>query len=220
MASAADRGADRVDLCRAGAGPARSGLVGPRRSAALGEECDCRSYIDARWAPFPSRNPEELMDALTLSDLGGRGAAASAEHGARKRITWIRAILRIAPTLRALRHADGGLARFHGGGRGAEGRLDTALAGSGDPRHAAANTGLAMGFVRLSAARTTVDCGLRRPTAVAQTARYNGSCLDPGLRTDIRAPPRGDQLRQRPPALVTEWSRAGRATAIAFGAVA
>ena len=28
-------------------------------------------------------------------------------------------------TLRALRHADGGLARFHGGGRGIDGRLDT-----------------------------------------------------------------------------------------------
>jgi uncharacterized heparinase superfamily protein len=37
------------------------------------------------------------------------------------------AIARIAPTLRSLRHVDGSLARAHGGGRGAPGRLVTAL---------------------------------------------------------------------------------------------
>ena len=41
------------------------------------------------------------------------------------------AIERIAPTLRALRHSDGTLARFHGGGPGREGQLDQALAASG-----------------------------------------------------------------------------------------
>lgn len=58
--------------------------------------------------------------AQALTDAGRHLPAAHLE-----------AIARIAPTLRALRHADGGLARFHGGGRGLEGRLDLALAASG-----------------------------------------------------------------------------------------
>ena len=64
------------------------------------------------------------------------------------------AIERIAPTLRTLRHSDGGLARFHGGGRGAEGWLDHALASSGV--RGAQPDGLSMGYARLSAGRTSV----------------------------------------------------------------
>ena len=64
------------------------------------------------------------------------------------------AIANVAPVLRALRHADGGLARFHGGGRGLEGRLDRALGGcwrqGRDRRHERA-----MGFARIAHGRTT-----------------------------------------------------------------
>jgi uncharacterized heparinase superfamily protein len=56
--------------------------------------------------------------------------------------------------LRALRHADGGLARYHGGGKGAEGRLDQALAAAGARQ--SATPVISMGFVRLSGRRTTV----------------------------------------------------------------
>ena len=56
--------------------------------------------------------------------------------------------------LRALRHADGGLARFHGGGRGAEGRLDAALANAGIKPLPSA--GMAMGYVRLTGGRTSI----------------------------------------------------------------
>ena len=56
----------------------------------------------------------------------------------------------------ALRHADGGLARFHGGGRGVEGRLDQALAASGVKPVSTVRHALAMGFARMAEARTTV----------------------------------------------------------------
>ncbi|MBV0913369.1 heparinase II/III family protein [Anianabacter salinae] len=128
-------------------------LLGMERS--IGEALDalereCAEQVDAGGG-LPTRNPEELLEVFQLLNW-----AATALSEADKRIPpdQIAAMDRIAPTLRALRHADGGLARFHGGGRGLDGRLDTALAQSGirtPPRD-----GLAMGFARLSAARTTV----------------------------------------------------------------
>ena len=60
----------------------------------------------------------------------------------------------MAPTLRTLRHSDGGLARFHGGGRGLDGRLDHALLQSGN--RDMNSDGLAMGFARLSSGRTSI----------------------------------------------------------------
>lgn len=111
---------------------------------------DCTDVIGGEGG-IASRNPEELLEILTLlvwaeQALQGAGREALPAHRS--------AIQRIAPVLRALRHADGGLARFHGGGRGAEGKLDRALAavrGRTVPQ-----PGLAMGFARLAAGRTTV----------------------------------------------------------------
>jgi uncharacterized heparinase superfamily protein len=119
----------------------------------------------------------------------------------------IDAMQRIAPTLRALRHADGGLARFHGGGRGLDGWLDQALAGVGTFEQP--DQFLHMGYGRLSAGRTT-------------------------LVTDVDVPPKGAAAQQahastlafevtsgRRPLIVNcgsgasfgpEWRRAGRAT--------
>ena len=71
------------------------------------------------------------------------------------------AIDRIAPSLRTLRHSDGSLARFHGGGRGSEGRLDHALAASGVKSRAP--DGLSMGFARLSAGRTSIIVDATEP---------------------------------------------------------
>ncbi|NBZ89610.1 heparinase II/III family protein [Stagnihabitans tardus] len=122
-------------------------LVSPalRSLAAL-----CEAEIDMGGG-ITSRNPEELLEIFTLLtwvslSLGEAEAALPPEVSG--------AMERIAPTLRALRHADGGLARFHDGGRGAEGRLDAALANAGV--RPMANAGMAMGFVRLHGGRTTV----------------------------------------------------------------
>ncbi|MBC7131624.1 MAG: heparinase II/III family protein [Roseovarius sp.] len=174
-------------------------LAGEAR-AGLGRECAQR--IDAGGA-IPSRNPEELLEVFTLltwSALALREAGQSPEEP-----HW-RAVERIAPCLRALRHADGGLARFHGGGRGLEGRLDAALAASGV---AARATGLAMGYARLAGGRTSVIVDAAPPPAGEGSEGAHASTLAFELTSGRR------------PVIVNcgsgasfgaEWRRAGRAT--------
>ncbi|PJA78069.1 MAG: heparinase, partial [Nitrospirae bacterium CG_4_9_14_3_um_filter_51_5] len=111
---------------------------------------DCAAEIDAEGG-IQTRNPEELLEVFTLLTWA---AQALAEAGPGGTPAHLAAIERIAPALRALRHADGGLARFHGGGRGLAGRLDLALANAGVK--ALAHPGLTMGFARLSGGRTSV----------------------------------------------------------------
>jgi uncharacterized heparinase superfamily protein len=176
-------------------------LVGPA-VVALSRECE--SQIDAGGG-IPTRNPEELLEVFTLltwaaSALSEAGQLADAAH--------IAAIERIAPTLRALRHADGGLARFHGGGRGVEGRLDAALAASG-VRTQPQPGRRAMGFARLSHGRTTVIMDAAAPPSGPASHNAHASTLAFEL-TSGRRPlivncgsgaPFGEQ-----------WRAAGRAT--------
>jgi len=110
-------------------------------------ERDCNKAIDEDGG-IASRNPEELLDIMTLLNWA---SMAIAESGEKPPQAVLDAIERIAPTLRALRHADGSLARFHGGGRGLDGRLDHALAASNV--RTPPNDGLHMGFGRLNAGR-------------------------------------------------------------------
>ncbi|TCM87627.1 heparinase II/III family protein [Rhodovulum steppense] len=166
---------------------------------ALERECD-REIGEG--GGLASRNPEELLKVFTL--LTWAGAALTA--AGREPLPGHRgAIARIAPTLRALRHADGGLARFHGGGRGAEGRLDQALAEAGvKPRPV---RGLAMGYARLSAGRTTVIVDAAPPPVTAGAhASTLGFELTSGRRPVIVNCGSGADLG-------AEWRRAGRATA-------
>ncbi|NJS40143.1 MAG: heparinase, partial [Rhodobacteraceae bacterium] len=110
----------------------------------------CEAEVDAEGG-IPTRNPEDLLEVLTLLTWA---ASAMTEAGRPVPAAVATAITRIAPALRCLRHADGDLARFHGGGKGVEGRLDQALAAAGArPGFAPA---IAMGFVRLSGRRTSV----------------------------------------------------------------
>ncbi|MES0825793.1 heparinase II/III family protein [Ruegeria sp. SCP11] len=168
---------------------------------ALAKECE--KQIDPQGG-ISTRNPEELLEVFTLlswtsaalGDLGRGTPGAQAD-----------AIKRMAPTLRSLRHSDGALARFHGGGRGVEGRLDQALAQSGvRPQHA---TGLAMGFARLYAARTSVIVDSSTPPK--GTASYNAHAstlafeLTSGRRPLIVNCGSGESFG-------SEWRRAGRAT--------
>lgn len=99
----------------------------------------------------PSRNPAELLEVLTLlawvfracDDLG----AIPPEDLCERAET-------IGPVLRALRHGDGSLGRFHGGVRGEKGQLDAALAFAG----VRAETPLedTMGFARLTSGASTI----------------------------------------------------------------
>jgi uncharacterized heparinase superfamily protein len=118
--------------------------------AALAEEC--KREIDAQGG-IPTRNPEELLEVFTLLTWAEQ---ALSEAGRIPPAAIVAALERMAPTLRALRHADGGLARFHGGGRGMEGRLDQALAAAGVKPAPPAGHALAMGFARMAGGRSTV----------------------------------------------------------------
>ncbi|AXT35501.1 heparinase [Phaeobacter sp. LSS9] len=168
---------------------------------ALAEEC--ASQIDDQGG-LPTRNPEELLEVFTLLTWA---AAALQDAGRGVPPAQLAAIERIAPTLRTLRHADGGLARFHGGGRGLEGRLDHALAASHvTTRHA---DGLAMGYARLSGRRTSVIIDASVPPT--GRASWNGHAstlafeLTSGRRPLIVNCGSGETFG-------VEWRRAGRAT--------
>lgn len=172
-------------------------LVGPA-SAALAQ--DCTHQIDSAGG-IPSRNPEDLLEVFTLliwaaEALQTAGHPVPPAHQA--------AILRIAPALRALRHGDGALARMHGGGRGADGRLDQALASAGGK--AVALDGIAMGFARLHAARTSVIADVAAPPpgphAHASTLGFE---LTSGRRPLVVSCGSGRSFG-------TDWQRAGRAT--------
>ena len=181
-------------------------LTGMERHVAAAAEAlgsECAREIDAEGG-VPTRNPEELLEVFTLltwaaSALGEAGRTAHAEH--------VSAIDRIAPTLRALRHADGDLARFHGGGRGLEGRLDQALADAGG--RALTAHGLAMGYARLAAGRTTVIVDAAAPPSGRASENAHASTLAMEVTSGRR------------PLIVNcgsgasfgpDWRRAGRAT--------
>ncbi|WP_432448168.1 heparinase II/III family protein [Aliiroseovarius marinus] len=182
------------------------GLTGMERHVepalvALAKECE--SQIDADGG-IATRNPEELLEVFTLLNWA---ALALSESGRQAEEAHLAAIERIAPTLRALRHADGGLARFHGGGRGLEGRLDHALASSGI--RAAVNTGLAMGYSRLAAGRTSVIIDTAPPPEGVASVNGHASTLamevTSGRRPLIVNCGSGAHFGE-------EWHKAGRAT--------
>jgi uncharacterized heparinase superfamily protein len=160
---------------------------------------DCETGIDAQGG-IPSRNPEDLLEVFALliwaaQALTEAGRVVPAAHQA--------AIDRIAPCLRSLRHADGALARFHGGGRGIDGRLDQALASSGIK--ATAFHGFAMGFARLTGGRTSVISDVAAAPAATGHASTLGFELTSGRRTVIVNCGAGKSFGQ-------DWHRAGRAT--------
>ena len=163
----------------------------------------CAADIDAEGG-IPSRNPEDLLEVLTLLTWVA-GAMTETGHPVPEDMS--RAIARIAPTLRALRHADGTLARFHGGDRGAEGRLDQALAAAGS--RPAAAPAIAMGFARLTGRRTSVIVDASAPpkgraamTAHASTGAFE---LSSGRRQLVVSCGAGSEFGP-------DWRLAARAT--------
>lgn len=167
---------------------------------------ECASQID-KDGGIATRNPEELLEVFTHL-IWAEQALNEAGRPLPPALT--AAIARIAPTLRALRHADGGLARFHGGGRGAEGRLDQSLAEAGVKSEGTSGQTLTMGFARLSGGRTSVIVDAAAPAggvvgraAHASTAAFE---LTSGRRPLIVSCGSGRQFG-------AEWWRAGRSTA-------
>ncbi len=167
---------------------------------------ECTREIDSGGG-IATRNPEELLEVFTHL-IWAEHALSEADVAVPKALT--DAIGRIAPTLRALRHADGGLARFHGGGRGAEGRLDQSLAAANIKFEPSANLILPMGFARMSGGRSSVIVDVSSPAsgmagraAHASTAGFE---LTSGRRPVIVNCGAGRHFG-------ADWWRAGRSTA-------
>lgn len=185
------------------AGLALTGMERHVAPAATALARDCVLEIDAGGG-ISTRNPEELLEVFTLLTWA---AGALNDAGRMPQDAHLHAIERMARTLRSLRHADGGLARFHGGGRGIEGRLDQALAAAGGK--AVAAEGLAMGYARLSAGRSTVIVD----AAVPPTGRASWNAHASTLAMELTSGRRpivvncGSGISFGP-----DWRRAGRAT--------
>ncbi len=164
---------------------------------------DCISQIDAQGG-IRTRNPEELLEVFTLLNWADQ---AMREVGRTSPPELMAAMERIAPTLRALRHSDGGLARFHGGGRGVEGRLDAALASSGIK--VPAGDGLHMGYARLNAGRLSLVIDASAPPVGHASINGHASTLSfevtSGRRSLLVNCGSGRSFG-------TEWRKAGRAT--------
>jgi uncharacterized heparinase superfamily protein len=185
------------------AGLSLEGMQAVAWPAIRGLTRECRNEIDAEGG-VASRNPEDLLEVFTLLTWA---RAALTDAGITPPVEHLDAIERIAPTLRTLRHADGGLARFHGGGRGMEGWLDHALAQARvTARHP---DGLSMGFARLSAGRTSVIVDASKPPGGRASFNAHASTLAFELTSGRR------------PLIVNcgsgrtfgpDWRRAGRAT--------
>lgn len=168
---------------------------------ALAQECEAE--IDAEGGLL-TRNPEELLEVFTLLTWA---AEALQDAGRMPGEAQVKAISSVAPVLRSLRHSDGGLARFHGGGRGMDGRLDRALATAGV--RGAARHELSMGFARIAHGRTSLIVDAAPPPRRDASANGHASTLAFELTSGRR------------PLIVNcgsgatfgkSWRRAGRAT--------
>lgn len=169
--------------------------------AALAQDCDTRIGPDGEIA---NRKPQDLLEVLSLLNWTSQSLR---EAGRVVPPALSNAVLRIVPTLRALRHADGGLARFHGGGEGIEGRLDTALVASGIKTQPSGGTH--MGYARLAAGRTSIIVDAAAPPQGAASVEAHASTLGLEL-TSGRRPlivNCGSGARFGP-----KWRRASRAT--------
>ncbi|MDX8349950.1 heparinase II/III family protein [Cognatiyoonia sp. IB215446] len=172
-----------------------------RAVAALAQ--DCATQIDEEGG-IVTRNPEELLEVLTLLNWT-IDALRSTDRDVPPDI--MRALIRVVPTLRALRHADGSLARFHGGGAGVDGRLEHAFAASGVKD--VPQNGLHMGFARLTGARTTLIIDAAAPPQGNASAFAHASTLGMEVTSGRRPLIVGCGSGER---FGDEWRRASRAT--------
>lgn len=186
------------------AGMSLRGLEGRVDAAAAALDRACAAEIDGQGG-LASRNPEDMLEVLLLLTWA---ADALEERGRSPSVEQVRAIARIAPSLRALRHGDGGLVRCHGGGRGAAEQVAQALARTGIVETSDAT--LVMGYARLAAGSTTVILDAAVPPRGAGALSAHASTLA------------FEMTSGRFPIVINcgsgasfgaEWRRAGRATA-------
>jgi len=139
---------------------------------ALAALTEAAAALIAEDGAIPARNPEALLEVFVhlvwaQAALGAAEAPVPAPLEA--------ALARATRAIRALRHADGALARFHGGGSGPEGLADRALAAAGPALRA--RPAAAMGFARLEGGRTTLIVDAAPPPAGAAATVAHASTL-------------------------------------------
>lgn len=176
-------------------------------AARLAEGVTARADDTGEAGRSASRVPQDLLDGFTLFSWVAE-ASRHAGHPVPTELTT--AIEAILPVLLALRHADGAMARFHGGGRGRAGQFEAASRGFGAAaRRAQAQTGLAMGYARLARGQTTVIVDAAAPPSGPAAAHAHASTL--AFEMTVGTEPvvvncgsgRG---------IGSPWARAGRAT--------
>lgn len=123
------------------------------------------------------RCPETL--ALLVCHMA-EAAQALADAGLGPHPQHARALGRAAPVLRSLRHADGGLARFHGGSAGPVARIDAALAvlrgtGAVSVGRRTVPPPLPMGYARLARGPVTVIADVAAPPTDAPATAHAGT---------------------------------------------
>ena len=164
---------------------------------------ECSSEIAG--GAIATRNPEELLEILTLLNLSVQTLSAAQRRVPRGISD---AVERIVPTLRALRHSDGSLTRFHGGGSGLEGWLDQAFADAGVKTPP--DAGLHMGFAKLTGGRTSLIVDAAPPPTGSASSKGHASTLGFELNSGRRPVIVNSGSGAR---FGTEWRRASRATA-------
>ena len=119
----------------------------------------CDADIDAQNG-IASRNPEQLLNIFALL-CWISNVCNQREYPTDQRI--VNAMEKIVPLLRALRHSDGSLARFHGGAQGAAGLLDQTLALVHKRRFEKRDS--YMGYTRIHAGAATLVADIAAPPA-------------------------------------------------------
>ncbi|MBQ2261684.1 MAG: heparinase II/III family protein [Loktanella sp.] len=185
------------------AGLLLQGIAAPVDAAVKALTAASQQQVNAD-GTIPSRNPTALLEILTHL-VASAQLLTDTDRPVPTELSQI--ITRIVPVLRGLQHADGGLARFHGGGRGAEGQVDAALAGSGVRTPATQPT--VMGYARLIAGRSSLIVDAAAPPVGPASRDAHASTLGLEL-TSGRRPlivncGSGAQFGD-------DWRRASRAT--------
>ena len=151
-----------------------------------------------------SRNPEELLHLLNLLNWACEDLVAAGQDCPEVLTSRREAMARL---LRSLRHSDGSLARFQGGGRGFMFSLDRALVSAG-ARGLEPDGG--MGYVRMVSGRSSLIVDAAAPAIGASSTNAHASTLALEFVSGKR------------PVFVScgsgvpfgpEWRQAGRATA-------
>ncbi|MEO1611350.1 MAG: heparinase II/III family protein [Pseudomonadota bacterium] len=158
---------------------------------------------------LPSRNPEHLVEVFSIlvwakQSLMEAGEMVNEAHEA--------ALDRLAGAIRAMRHGDGVLARFHGGGGGNPERIDRALSVSEMRPHG--RTHHTMGFHRIANGGTLVlfDGGAAPEGHWATTVHASAFCFEASIGRRQLVVNCGPGAR-----FGDEWRRAARATAAHSG---